>query len=216
MEVINTMANHIAGEITKHRARWGLTGDNLTKLTTFAQERPGYLRTHVRNYFGCGNDGTVTISATAGGSVRLNTLSLGADKLPFNGVYFQGNPIHVKAIPDPGYKFDGWSGAVTSLDDSLTLSVGNATGLSATFTPDSINTIGVVINEINYNSATQFDAGDWIELYNGSSQAIDISGWHFTDSDPTHHVYISRRYDSGPGTIFGVGRRQRHVHVVFS
>jgi hypothetical protein len=186
VNIINTMANHIASELVKHRARWNLTGENLTKLTTFALDRPAYLRTHVRNYFGCGNDGTVTIHATTGGSVRLNTLMLQGAALPFTGVYFQGNAIHVSAVPDPGYKFDGWSGAVTSQDDSLTLNVGSTTELTAAFSPDGSSAIGIVINEINYNSSAQFDAGDWIELYNGSKQNVDIGGWTFTDSDPTH------------------------------
>ena len=186
IDVINAMANHIASEIPRHRKRWGLTGEDLTKLTTFAQDRPAYLRTHVRNYFGCGGDGTITINATKGGVVRLNTLTLPAEALPFTGVYFQGNAIHVRAIPDPGYRFDGWSGAVTSRDDSLTLNIGSTTGLTATFSPDSVSAIGIVINEINYNSSAQFDPGDWIELYNGSQQNINISGWKFTDSDPAH------------------------------
>lgn len=184
--VINTMANHIASEITKHRARWAITGEDLTKLTTFARDRPAYLRTHVRSYFGCGGDGTVTITATNGGAVQLNTLTLRAAQLPFSGVYFQGNPILVKAIPDPGYRFDGWSGAATSHADSLTLIIGSTTSLTATFSPDTINAVGIMINEINYNSSAQFDSGDWIELYNGSTHNVDISGWHFSDSDPTH------------------------------
>jgi hypothetical protein len=74
---------------------------------------------------------------------------------------------------------------VTSQEDSLTLTIGSTAGLTATFSPDSGGT-GVVINEINYNSSAQFDPGDWIELYNGTRQGIDISGWHFTDSDPAH------------------------------
>lgn len=43
----------------------------------------------------------------------------------------------------------------------------------------------VVINEINYNSASDFDSEDWIELYNRSSSAIDISDWVFMDENRT-------------------------------
>jgi hypothetical protein len=186
LDVINAMAGHIAGELPKHRARWSLTGEDLTKLTTFARDRPSYLRTHVRTYFGCGSDGTFTLNATKGGRVRLNTLTLPAAAMPFSGVYFQGNAIHLKAIPDNGYGFAGWTGAVSSQEDSLTLTIGSTTGLTATFAPDTGSAIGVVINEINYNSSGQFDPGDWIELYNGSRQSIDIGGWKFTDSDPAH------------------------------
>jgi hypothetical protein len=198
--VINALAGHIAGEPPKHRARWSLAGEDPTKVNAFARDRPAYLRTHVRSYFGCGNDGTVTLNATRGGAVRLNTLAVKAAAMPFSGVYFQGNPIHLKAIPDPGYRFAGWTGAVSSQEDSLTLTIGSTTGLNATFAPDTGSTIGVVINEINYNSSSQFDPGDWIELYNGGRQSIDISGWTFTDSDPAHGFVFPA------GTVLGSDR----------
>jgi hypothetical protein len=46
---------------------------------------------------------------------------------------------------------------------------------------DVLNT--VVINEINYNSAQQFESGDWVELYNTSDSPVDISGWVFKDGN---------------------------------
>ena len=48
-------------------------------------------------------------------------------------------------------------------------------------TPGTLNTETIVINEILAHSHA--DASDWIELYNRSSQAIDISGWYLSD-DP--------------------------------
>jgi hypothetical protein len=92
-------------------------------MISFAQNRPAYLRDHVRNYFNCGNNGTLTINAAEGGSVQLNTLRLQSDDMPFSGIYFQGNEIHLKAIPASGYKFDGWSGSATSTEKSISLSV---------------------------------------------------------------------------------------------
>jgi hypothetical protein len=186
VNTINTLANHIAGEITKHRTRWNLTGENLTKMITFAQQRPAYLRDHVRGYFSCGSDGSITVTATEGGSVKLNSLNLKSTEMPFTGTYFQGNAIHLKAIPSPGYKFDGWSGAVTSQNDTLSFSISKTTSITANFSVDSDTSRGIVINEINYNSSNQFHAGDWIELYNGSKTSIDISGWIFADSDTSH------------------------------
>jgi hypothetical protein len=197
VEIINNLANHIASEITKHRARWKLTGENLTKMTTFAQDRPAYLRTHVRSYFGCGDDGKITISSMEGGSIQLNSLRLQFKDMPFSGDYFQGNAVHLKAIPAPGYKFDGWSGTNSSKNDTLSLFVGRSTSITAAFSIDSSNAKGIVINEINYNSSNQFNAGDWIELYNSSSQSVDMSDWIFRDSDPTHAFVFPN------GTILG-------------
>ncbi|MCK5789097.1 MAG: lamin tail domain-containing protein, partial [Chlamydiia bacterium] len=40
----------------------------------------------------------------------------------------------------------------------------------------------IVINEINYKSGDVVDAGDWIELYNPNSTALDISNWQYKDA----------------------------------
>jgi hypothetical protein len=41
----------------------------------------------------------------------------------------------------------------------------------------------LLITEINYHSAPDTDAGDWLELYNGSAQSIELSGWQFWDEN---------------------------------
>ena len=198
-DVINRLADHISSEITKHRQRWGITGENLDKMMTFAEQRPAYLRDHVRNYFGCGKDGNLTVNSTGGGSVQLNTLSLHSADIPFNGVYFQGNEIHLTAIPDSGYKFDGWSGAISSIEDSIGLTVSNSTTIQASFSVDTSTVSDIVINEINYNSADDFDSGDWVELYNRSSNSINLSGWHYSDSDDNHKFFLPEGTIMEPG-----------------
>lgn len=40
---------------------------------------------------------------------------------------------------------------------------------------------GIIVSEINYNSAPFFLVGDWIELLNRTNSAINISGWQFRD-----------------------------------
>jgi hypothetical protein len=41
----------------------------------------------------------------------------------------------------------------------------------------------LVFDEINYNSDSLLDAGDWIELYNRSLNGINLTGWSFKDSN---------------------------------
>lgn len=48
----------------------------------------------------------------------------------------------------------------------------------------------VVFSEINYNSAVSADAGDWVELFNPGTAALDVSGWKFSDSDNLHLFQI--------------------------
>ena len=191
IKIINEIADHIANDIDRHRERWGINKQQAnyhlsTRMKSFAQERPGYLRGFVRDFFDSGDDGSITINATDGGRIKLNSLYFNKNDLPWSGVYFQGNPIHLKAIPDPGYKFDSWSGDMTSDDISLTLSVDKSTDLNASFSPDNRVAKKIVINEINYNASDLFETGDWIELYNRSDQDIDISNWVFSDNEEEH------------------------------
>ena len=203
ISIINEMKDHIAKEAVKHRQRWGLskftTDDHINRMISFAQERPGYLRGFVRNFFNCGSDGKITVSSTEGGKIKLNSLYLDSSISPWNGIYFRDNPVMVKAIADKGYKFDGWSGTVSSNEDSITVSVTSTTNLQASFSIDSSATGDIVINEINYNSADNFESGDWIELYNRSNQSINISRWYYTDSDDNHKFILP------DGTILGPG-----------
>ena len=65
---------------------------------------------------------------------------------------------------------------------------------------DSVRTINVitidgelsniVINEINYNSADSWDAGDWIEILNAGDYTVNISGWILKDDDDSHEYII--------------------------
>ena len=48
----------------------------------------------------------------------------------------------------------------------------------------------IVINEINYHSSEDFDAEDWVELYNPDSEALNISGWEFKDEEDDHIFII--------------------------
>jgi hypothetical protein len=49
----------------------------------------------------------------------------------------------------------------------------------------------VVISEINYNSGSGPDPGDWVELRNIGPGGVDISGWVFKDGiDSTGHAFL--------------------------
>lgn len=47
----------------------------------------------------------------------------------------------------------------------------------------------IVITEINFNSAPETDCGDWVELYNATENAIDLTGWQFRDSGETAYTF---------------------------
>ena len=53
-------------------------------------------------------------------------------------------------------------------------------------------TTAIVINEINYRSSPDFNADDWIELYNQNSSSIDLSNWQIKDNDDSHVFIIPK------------------------
>jgi len=203
VSLIDQMAAHIAGDSPKHREKWGIWdwtyNDHINRMKNFANERPGYIRGFMDDFFQCGSESKLTISATEGGKVKLNTLTLESDKMPWSGSYFLNVPVELTAIPAKGYKFDGWSQASTSVEKNITLSLSRSTRIMANFSPDTSEVMAVVINEINYNSADDFESGDWVELYNPSEESVDISNWYFSDSDQSHKYFFENDKILAPG-----------------
>jgi len=75
--------------------------------------------------------------------------------------------------------------AASACADESTSSAPDA-GPQDVTTDTPVSETGLVINEV----AAAGDPDDWIELYNGGSDSIDLGGWTLTDSDPQHtHVF---------------------------
>ena len=186
--LIDSLFNNIKDEMRYHVYLWG-GGDSGSEMKNFASSRPNNMRKHLRKHFDVGDDIDVTLNAndSKAGYIELNSLTL--KKFPWNGSYFKNVPVNLRAVARPGYKFVCWefsdvqgpvstsAGIVVTLNDDVTI--------KAIFEPDA-NALcnSVVINEINYKSADDFDTKDWIELYNTTSATINLSGWKICDENP--------------------------------
>ena len=155
---------------------------------------------------------TVTIrletNIAVGGTILLNTI---APKIyPWKGVYFKGNPIKIQAIPKPGYEFTGWSivsgstSPIASNDLAKALIEGLVsapTKFIANFALSSTSQNALLVDEINYHSSDDFEAGDWIELYNPGPLAFDASGYSITNN------IVANKYTLPPHTIIQANER---------
>jgi hypothetical protein len=187
---IDSLANTIESTVEVDNIRWGRSYDwyeVIDSLRQFGICRPDYVRTHIIEYFGLDGTDTVTILPCSGGRVALNTLP--SDSVEFEGIYFAGIPITLKAIPNPGYNFSSWRN--DSLPDSAKVECDPAGGLEVVplFVPYSVSYDGLTINELMAkndsticDTAGEFD--DWIELYNCSADTINLNGCCVTD-DPS-------------------------------
>ena len=187
---IDELQQGIEPEIPAHVSRWDRTVDDwkneVAKVKTFASLRPTFVRRHIVSHFDLSGTAEVTVNVTPPkrGTVQVNSMTVG--KYPWKGVYFRGIPIQLKAKPAPGFEFVGWVGIHPSGNSIITVNPKKDMILTASFQPHFEFASSVVINEINYNDAADFDAEDWVELHNPTETPVNVSGWVLKDSDDTH------------------------------
>ncbi|MEZ5083038.1 MAG: CotH kinase family protein [Bacteroidales bacterium] len=196
---IMAFKNRLAPEITYHKQRWGGTLEawesEVDEMISFGENRGGFVKQHYINEFDLEKTINVllNIDSIHHGKVKINTLI--PDTLPWQGEYFDGNPVTISAIPDSGFLFSHWVSSMIlqeldSVSSVLHINVDTNTMFIAYFYPDTTiilaDTPFVVINEINYNPNDTLDSGDWIELYNPDTISYNISKWVFKDGNDDH------------------------------
>lgn len=128
---------------------------------------------------------TITLNSKllGGGQIKINSLNISV--FPWSGNYFQTVPIQVTAIPNPGYRFDGWE-ETSSTDAFVNLALTENTTLTARFIKDADWTYApIVINEIQFKSDGLNGSGEWIELFNAGKQSQDMSSWLLSITNAT-------------------------------
>lgn len=194
LHIMDSLKTQIEPEMPRHIQKWekstsfnGGWNYHLTIMQEFATKRPKVIIDHLTQKFGLSGTAklTVTSNAPAMGHIFINSVKLPDEN--FSGTYFKDIPIRCQAVPKPGYRFAGWQGIANSSADSIGISLTKDATLTAIFEIDNADKYaGLYINEIlALNSQTHADENnefdDWIELYNASENAIDISGLYLTD-----------------------------------
>lgn len=192
LQKLQSMKAGIEPEIGNHLQRWNgdmwYWNDRINAMSTFLRERPAHVRNHITSVFRLTGTYKMDIGVRGNGSVKLNTLHL--SKFPWSGSYYKKVPVQLEAVPAPGYRFVSWEGGQNADNEKLLLNATESQSLVAVFEPAELQPGQVVINEINYNSHADFDAGDWIELHNISNRSINLSGWVLTDDNEEHRFEL--------------------------
>ena len=189
---------HLAPEMPAHFERWGSSyaawEANVEQAVEFAEDRPGFVWQQYIDEFNLEKTVTIglDIDSINHGKIKINTII--PDSLPWQGTYFDGNPVEISAISDSGFVFSHWaSNNILQGDDTLVqnliVNVDTNDIFKAFFQIDTITPF-VVFSEINYRSADTLDADDWIEILNMDSLSCNLSGWKFMDGDDTHEFII--------------------------
>jgi len=114
--------------MAEHIARWGYPRSMdawkahiRDVMVDFAEKRPAYLRQHYVEYFGLPGVAEIRLHMPRNysGSIRVNSIVVDAEApgvfhtsrlFPWRGIYFQGVPVEIEALPAPGLTFSRWEG----------------------------------------------------------------------------------------------------------
>ena len=147
---------------------------------------------------------SLQVEPEGAGTLLVNTVPVSDSQA--SGHYFNGVPLHLVAVPAPGFEFDSWSDPVSDTSRAILL-IQEDRELAARFKPSGRPSsqgqpLPVVINEINYNSSEALDSGDWVELHNFGPASLDIAGWRLRDSgNPPHFTLPPRALLHGGGYV---------------
>jgi len=160
---------------------------------------------------------TLDVFPKGAGYIKISTIV--PEKLPWEGVYFNGNPVKITAVAHPGYTFQHWEQNATIPTHSLTeasvnynistndLFVANFTGSPK---PQS-----VTISEINYNPDPSMDGGNWIELHNFGNEAIDLTAWTIKTKNHWDKFTFKDRTILNPGAYLVVCEDTNLFHSTY-
>jgi CotH kinase protein/Lamin Tail Domain/Chitobiase/beta-hexosaminidase C-terminal domain/Divergent InlB B-repeat domain len=204
--IIDDCAAEVAPEMDRHNARFG-GGDladwqnDVNNLKYFHEVRQQAQRNHIEDYFGLNAQVDITLNVMPAGSGYVKISTVIPEEYPWSGIYFDGNPVMVTAIPNPGYVFQNWS-ANAFIAQLTNSTFTNNISTNTTFTANFIGApiaANIKVTEINYHSDSSTDSGDWIEIYNSGTTSINLSDWTFRNST----VYGD--YQIPTGTVLNSG-----------
>lgn len=206
----DSIYNVIVEVLPRQLERWG-GGDITGEMAVFEDYRNAllddfevrslYVRNHIRTNFDLAEkvDIELVVEPAGAGRIHINTIKI--SDTPWEGVYFDGVPVTITAEAFTGYTFSHWGDSEYITDVLLagfTENIDDDATFTAYFT-GSPQPEEIVISEINYNSESSVDAGDWMEIWNHGAYPVDLSGWRVQDGEPLHNFIIPEDLVLAPG-----------------
>jgi len=143
IDTIDIKQEELAPEMQEFFSRWGSNNENLLNdwydevddMRTFALKRAEYITRHVVEHFALTGASNLLITLDPQqGAVFVNSIEI-SEIQNWEGVYFNGVPITITAIPSPGFQFSHWEG-VDSQQSEIYLELTADTRISPVFIPD--------------------------------------------------------------------------------
>lgn len=146
------MAEHIAR--WKYPLLFSYWISHTNQMLEFANERQAAMRGFIVTDFGLAGQVQLTIGCDVpeAVSIRLNTLTLAPESLPWSGVYFQGVPVSISVQATPEYCIVGFDSTVFTAGHELTLNLtaDEQVNVLLTRSPDTNQDGGIDGEDVSY------------------------------------------------------------------
>jgi hypothetical protein len=185
---IDALAAELEPDMAYETARWASSGNwaaNVEQMREFARLRPGLVRQHMVEGFGLGGTAELVFDPPSGGSGAVAVNGFLPQDLPWRGVYFQGVPVRVTALPMPGYRFAGWYPPDLPQTPVIDLLPEGPLTLTPRFeaVDDDAPQPGDVVFSDYCIDDDSYVQGTWFELQVMRPGGVDLRGWRVTDND---------------------------------
>ncbi|MBN1889438.1 MAG: CotH kinase family protein [Thermoflexales bacterium] len=185
---IDLLAAELKPDMAYESLRWASLTDwesNVQQLRDFARRRPDYVRRHAIECFGLDGLQQLALASPAEGQGYVAVNDVVLEELPWQGVYFQGLPLRLSAVPSAGYRFAGWEPPSLPQTPVITATAGAGPAIAPRFEalPAAQPRAGdVVFSAWAVDDEGQIE-GDWFELEVKRPGGVDLRGWRVTDND---------------------------------
>lgn len=195
----NNIYQLVKPEMPKEYERWGdpnnVTGQMISFIqnhSTFKQQLAGrneFVRQHLMNHFNLPNlvDVSLDVEPTNAGSIIISTLN--PAEYPWQGVYFNGVPVKIEAVPAENYAFVGWekNGLIADTLNSIFTDTLNCS--EVTFRAKFVSTLSArPLTKIQGLSIFPNPASEVIYLQNDDMSNLTITGYSVYDIHGTEII----------------------------
>ncbi len=147
--VIDSLKAPLEPEIGEHISRWRNHGSErnwnnwVQRMHHYANDRPDYLRQHIKDHWPVGNDAplTVDVSNPDRGYVQINrtdllpsTPGISGEPYPWTGIYFSEIPVTLTVHEHFGLRFSHWeAGDEHFYQKEISINTGEISHITAVF-----------------------------------------------------------------------------------
>jgi hypothetical protein len=145
---------------------------------------------------------TLDVVPQGAGRIHISTVEPREDEYPWQGVYYNGIPVRITVVANPGYEFDHWAAngifPVPAYLDQFIMNFEEDETFTAFFTGSAADN-ALQISEFMYNPDELADCGDWLELHNTLDIDLDLSGVYIKDANYFNKFELPLNTTLAPG-----------------